>query len=141
MSRRIHTTSLQSSGIGGEVDGYFDRIIKYIPGDIVAAWAAISALVKGATDTPTGVLWLVLVLFAVLTPIWTLRQTRVPKAPPAILQAILSTTAFVVWVFALGDPFSALEFYRPVYGAIALIVFTVISGMIVPSDAITPSRS
>jgi hypothetical protein len=35
-------------------------------------------------------------------------------------------------VFGMGDPFTSLSFYHPIYGSLALIFFTLISGRIVP---------
>jgi hypothetical protein len=132
MSRRIQTTTLQATD-GGPVDTYFDRIIKYIPADIVSAWVAVTGIVKSANGIPTNaVLWICFVVGAVVTLVWTLEQTRVVGTPPAWLQAAVSTSAFVIWVFALGDPFSSLSFYNQVYGSLALIAFTLISGRIVP---------
>ena len=38
--RRIVSTQLQAAGASTRPDGFFDRIIKYIPSDIVAGWDA-----------------------------------------------------------------------------------------------------
>jgi hypothetical protein len=133
MSRRIRTTALESTGKGA-VDTYFDRVIKYIPTDIVSAWVAVTGIVKGAgAGVPTNaVLWGCFVFGALLTPFWTLKQTQMEGVPPAWLQASMGTVAFVVWVFAMGDPFTSLSFYHQLYGSLALIAFTLISGLIVP---------
>lgn len=42
----------------------------------------------------------------------------------AVGQVLISTIAFVVWVFAIGGPFASLDWYKPVYGGIALILVT-----------------
>jgi hypothetical protein len=67
-----------------------------------------------------------------LVPFWTLKQTHLEGAPPARVQASISTAAFVVWVFALGEPFDSFNFYHRVYGSLALIGFTLVVGLIVP---------
>ena len=54
--------------------------------------------------------------------------------PPAVTQIVVSTGAFVVWVFALGEPFSSLAFYRPVYGSLLLILYNIIIPLFNPSE-------
>ena len=39
-------------------------------------------------------------------------------------QITVSTIAFVVWVFALGGPFSHCAWYQPAYGALILPIYT-----------------
>lgn len=134
MSRRIRTVSPQSSQ-SSRPDTYFDRVIKYIPADIVGAWVAASGIVKGAQGVPAeSLLWIVFIFGAVLTPVWTLRQTNEPEQQPAYLQAGISTLAFFVWVFALGGPFAHFEFYHEAYGSLLLIGFTLAVGAIVPGS-------
>jgi len=133
MPRRIITTQYQSTA-GSAPDTYFDKIIKYIPTDIVAAWVAATGLVATAGNAvpATKLLWICLVVGIIFTPLWTLRQTRMPGVPPAYKQSVVSTCAFVVWVFALGGPFATLAFYHPVYGSLLLIAFTLAVGLIEP---------
>lgn len=138
MSRRVITTQLQAS-TGTRVDSYFDKLVKYIPTDIVGAWIAIIGLVKSADDIPqNALLWGLFVFFVLLTGLWTLRQTSEPKKPPARIQTLISTGAFIVWGFALGEPFSSLSWYHPVYGSIALIMYSLIVPLINPSESSKP---
>ncbi|MGG6242150.1 hypothetical protein ACQ4N7_26330 [Nodosilinea sp. AN01ver1] len=51
---------------------------------------------------------------------------------PAITQTAISTGAFIVWVFALGEPFSSLSFYRPLYGSLLLIFCTAFVALLDP---------
>jgi hypothetical protein len=133
MTRRVQTVQFEATGAGAVPDGYFDKIVKYIPADIVAAWVAISALVKGATGIPVDtVLWISFAVGLVLTAWWTWTQTSVPGQPPAVKQIIISTLAFAVWVFAIGAPFDTLGWYRTVYASILLIGYTLVIGKINP---------
>jgi hypothetical protein len=52
MGRRIITKQYQGIGSEQQIDTYTDRLIKYIPSDIVGAWVAASGLIIGATDVP-----------------------------------------------------------------------------------------
>jgi hypothetical protein len=62
MSRRIRTVALAGTQ-SGEVDTYFDRVIKYIPTDIVAAWVAADGIVASAQGVPTTIILWVIFLF------------------------------------------------------------------------------
>jgi uncharacterized membrane protein len=135
MGRRIVSQSLQSSGAEISVDQYFDRLLKYIPGDIVGAWVAAQGLIKSATDSPQVMLmWLTFFVGTVLTAVWTLKQTTEPRKQPAITQMLISTFAFIVWVIALGGPFESLSEYQPVYGSLLLIFYTLLIAIVVPPE-------
>ncbi len=134
MGRRIITTQLEANK-AIKIDGYFDKLIKYIPSEIVGAWISITGIIKSANDIPTNILlWILFIIFVILTAVWILKLTSESNKPPAITQTLISTGAFIVWVFALGDPFSSLTFYHPVYGSVMLIVYTLIVTLINPSE-------
>ncbi len=125
MGRRIITTELQAAGAGPELDTYFDKLIKYIPADVIAAWTVAMGLISGAENIPKDTIrWIVFVVCLIATALWTLRNTSETGKPPAITQTALSTIAFGVWVFALGGPFVALTWYAPVYGSLLLLAYT-----------------
>ena len=132
MPRRVISTAPQSTA-GTTVDTYTDKVVKYIPADVVAAWVTATGLIAGADASfpkPTA-LWGCFAFGVIVTPLWTLRQTRAPGLPPAYKQTIIATLAFIVWVFALvGGPFALLGFYHPIFGSLVLIGFTLIVGLI-----------
>ncbi|MGK7872878.1 MAG: hypothetical protein AB4426_06060 [Xenococcaceae cyanobacterium] len=133
MSRRIITKKLDTTGT--QVDTYFDRVIKYIPAEIIAAWTAAIGLVNSDPEAPKNtLLWGLFVIFLLLTAAWTLKQTTEKNKPPALTQTAISTGSFAVWVFALGDPFVTLAFYRPWYGSLALILYTLVVALINPPE-------
>lgn len=135
MGRRIISRRLESGTSKETVDGYQDRLLKYIPADINAAWLALTGIVKSATTIPQNtVLWILFVILLILTPIWTWHETKQPNKPIAKTQIAVSTGAFVVWAFALGEPFDRLSFYQPVYGSILLVLYTLIVAKFVPKE-------
>ncbi|PSB02775.1 hypothetical protein [Merismopedia glauca] len=137
MGRRIVTRQLESGTSKATVDGYQDRLLKYIPADINAAWIALSGIVKSTTTIPqNAVLWVLFVILLILTPIWIWIGTKESKKPVAKTQIVVSTVAFFIWVFALGEPFatSFKDFYQPVYGSLLLILYTLIVAKIVPTE-------
>ncbi len=137
MGRRVITSQMQSAGQpSGTVDTYTDKLIKYIPADIVAGWTAVSGLIAGRDADQQGtLLWVVFLVALVITPLWISRVTGRSGMKPATTQIVISTVAFVVWVFALGGPFAGLSWYDPVYGSLLLIGFTFIVPIINPNEA------
>lgn len=135
MGRRIITSQLEAKGQEVKIDGYFDKLLKYIPTEIVGGWIAITGVIKSASNIPTNmILWILLVIFTVLTAVYILKQTFEPKKPLAIKQTSISTIAFIVWVFALGEPFESLSFYNPVYGSVLLILFNLTIPLVNPDE-------
>jgi hypothetical protein len=136
MPRRIQRVTLEdTTGQQRPADAYFDRVVKYVPADVVGAWVAVTTLLKKAAGVPVEtVLWVCFAVGIVVTAIWTWRQTKTKNQAAPPIQILISTLAFVVWVFALGDPFASLSFYNRVYGSLALIGFTLISGAIIPAE-------
>lgn len=107
-------------------DSYLAKVVKYIPGEIVAAFVATEGILSSADVPKEAVMWIVVGLLVVLTPVWTLVATNAPGKPKPIFQAVAATFAFVVWVFALGGPFVFQPWYNPAYGSLALIFATLI---------------
>src|SRR3989441_7705480 len=78
----------------GEIDTYFDKVVKFIPADIVAAWVAVTGLVASAPDIPREtILWIAFAIGLILTAWWTGRQAAAPGRRPPVTQAIISTGA------------------------------------------------
>ena len=105
-------------------DGYFDRLFKYIPAELVAGYVFVLGVVKQLTNTGEIKVfqWSLFIVFCVLTPLYLWRVQKVKK----LQQHIISLLSFVVWVFALGGPFELSGWYNTVYGAILLPVFTLV---------------
>jgi len=138
MGRRIISKQLQTQQVKQvttpTLDGYFDRVVKYIPADIVGAWIVVkSATASASTEQVQRLaLWILFGVFLVLSGWWTWWQTRDNNMPPAKLQIAVSTSAFAVWVLAIGPPFDSLPLYEPWIGSVILVVFTLITGRIIP---------
>src|SRR5881227_2316530 len=137
MSRRIGVVwpKAQAAGVPPvDVDSYFDKVVKYIPADVVAAWVAVTGLVSSARDVPRqAILWVAFGIGLALTALWTWKQAAAPGQRPPLTQAIISTGAFAVWVFALGGPFQHVP-GPPVYGSLLLILYTLVVALIDPKE-------
>ena len=100
-----------------EADGYFDRLLKYIPTEIVTLYAGLAVMVDTAEPDRVILSWSLFFILLALTPIHLLylgvEQRR---------QLILSTACFVVWALALGyGPFADID---RMIGAVVLPIFS-----------------
>jgi hypothetical protein len=111
-------------------DNYLSRVLKYIPSEIVMAYISIDGMLRTCYDPNLWadrqmllmLLWIISAILTVLTPLWLWRVMRVRR----LSQLFISTISVPVWLFALGGPFSLLDWYRPALGAIALPLYTLI---------------
>ena len=121
-------------------DGYLERIAKYVPGEVLAFFIVINAILtqvvqtsgKGASMAGIPVMTVAQVAFFVcliLVPlfVWYVRE----KGDAWVINAVVSTLAFPFWAYALGaTAFS--EHWDGNLAAIMLATFTVVSGLISP---------
>lgn len=137
MSRRIIWSTYESSESDTKIDGYFDRLLKYIPADVVGLWLTGSGLIKTSPDdlSRVGLLWLLFILGLVFSFFWTRKQTAESHKPIAWRQIFLSCGSFFVWVFAIGGPFAELTFYKPLYGSLLLLIYTTAIPLLPPPPA------
>lgn len=103
-------------------DTYSDRLFKYIPAEIVAGYIFAAGMLENLAKSGEIRIfqWGLFLIFLIMTPLYLWRVQKVQKTS----QHIISALSFVVWVFALGGPFSLYSWYNPVYGAVLLPVFT-----------------
>jgi hypothetical protein len=109
----------------GQADDYYAKLLKYIPAEIVAAFVAIQGIITSNSQPAQWVYWVVFIVLLVMTPLYLWRVTNEPNKPVAAPQIVISTIGFAVWVFALGGPFSQYGWYKTLYGAVLLILYTV----------------
>lgn len=138
MSIRIRSTALQGAPAGGgqPPDGYFDKIVKSIPSQVIGFYTAAIVALGGAVGQKVDAtaanpkLWIPFVLGLILTPLLTWKQTLEPNTPPAYTQIIIATVSFVIWAFATGGPFAGLSFWDATIGGIVLGAYTLVLGVI-----------
>jgi hypothetical protein len=119
--------TLAAGGDGNvpNADEYSDRLIKYIPGEIVSVYLFVSGVLVTASGqiTPKTLNYLQWGLFAflfIMTPVYLSRVQAVKKKQ----QWAIVMISFVIWVFTLGGPFAQFSWYHPVYGAVLLPLYT-----------------
>lgn len=106
-------------------DDYRDRLIKYIPADVVAIYVSLLALIKTANPEKTPIVtieWAIFGIILVVSIPWQRRIVKIDKWQ----QVAIGSVAFVVWAISLGDPFATTwrTWYQPLYGSIILMLFT-----------------
>lgn len=135
MSRRINTVSLQAADgtTTHQGDSYTDRILKLIPGDVVAGWLAVISAAKAEPKLSNEeLLWAVFVGGLLFAAAWTWKQSSEPGKPKPYTQTAVSTAAFFVWAYTTGgaDPAWPGSIYNPLVGTVLLVGFTLLSGLV-----------
>lgn len=105
-----------------KADAYTDRLLKLIPGEIVALWVTLRGVLTAAGEVPPWLPWIALLALLALSPLYLRRLAKIEKW----LQVWLTTLAVLVWAYSLGLPFDKLPapYYMPIYPAILLPLFT-----------------
>lgn len=124
-------------------DGYLERVAKYVPGEVLAFFVAINAILNQVVQTSgkdalmagIPVMAVAQAMFFVclaLVPlfVWYVRE----KGDAWVINAVVSTVAFPFWAYAIGATAFA-EHWDGNLAAITLATFTVVSGLISPRNA------
>lgn len=142
MPRRIVTSVLQTAAHNTELDGYWDKVVKYIPADVVGAWLVASSIIKAANPRPGQVtLWVVFGVAVLICGMWNYKQVSRTGKQGAKLQTVISVGAFCIWVYALGGPFPAwVGFYKPLVGSLLLIAYSLLTALVSPDAVGSPKK-
>jgi len=121
-------------------DNYVERVAKYVPGEVLAFFIVVNAILnqavqtggKGAMMAGIPVMTVaqgVLIVSMVLVPlfVWYVRE----KGDAWVVNALVSTLAFPFWAYALGAT-AFVEHWDGNLAAIMLATFTIVSGLISP---------
>ena len=109
-------------------DSYSERLIKYIPADILAAYVAITGIAE-SNNPPLWLSWGVFGAMLALTPLYV---CYVKTAPAGFVSSkmfhwVTACLAFSAFVFSLGGPFAlTFDWYKPYLGSVVLILTTLI---------------
>lgn len=123
---RVYTARDAAMDSETKEDNYLAKVVKYIPGEITAAYVAAAGALETAKSTVPleTMLWVVGAVLFVLSPIWILVATAESNKPRPVFHAVAAPIAFAAWVFALGGPFAFQQWYVPVYGTLVLLLAT-----------------
>ncbi|MCW5824186.1 MAG: hypothetical protein KIT34_15380 [Cyanobacteria bacterium TGS_CYA1] len=108
---------------------YLAKIIRYVPGSIIAGYTSMFGLVTQAGPYQLYLSWAIFGFCLLLAPLYVM---FVPDSIPnnkdcsKRFHVVASFLSFAVWAFALGGPFASLSWYSSVYGSLALIAATLL---------------
>jgi hypothetical protein len=114
-------------------DDYRTKLLKYIPGEVVSLYVFLEAVIKTSGQSPNqaqGPYWFIFVVCLIFTPLYLWKIGKIHK----ILQLLISTVAFGIWIFALGGPFDNWEWYQghKIYPALILPIYTFLVALVDP---------
>ncbi len=126
-ARDARTEAARAAAPPAPEDGWLEKIVKYVPTEIVGAYIAIAAVLgepQGEADARA--LWIFFGVLLALTPPYTLIAAARPGLPRPTLQAVAATIAFAAWVAAMGGPFRTIQGYDSRYAVAVMIVVTLL---------------
>jgi len=126
-------------------------IVAYIPSEILVTYVALVAAIQSARSVGHTGEWIAFWLFLVLSPsvCWVLYATKLrhggsalplhPKVWPH-WPMVAATIAYAVWAYTLpATPFASFSWYQPAVGTVALLLVTMLLGLLAPM--FQPTRS
>jgi uncharacterized membrane protein YoaK (UPF0700 family) len=118
-------------------DGYIDRLLKYIPAEIIALYLGVTNAIPPPLKAHRTAVWIVTVISALCVPLYMYLSTRKPNQPALWSQIAISSVAFPLWVFAIGGPFALLPWYDNYrwVAAVTICFATFLFGLYVPAPA------
>ena len=129
-------------------DNYLERIAKYVPGEVLAFFIFVNAILDQAAKTggkaasmagipvstvAQGALGVCIILVPLF--VWYVRE----KGDAWLTNAFVSTLAFPFWAYALGAT-AFVDYWDGNLAAILLATFTVVSGLVSPRPRRPKSR-
>jgi hypothetical protein len=121
---------------GGKAE-YAERIAKYVPAEVIAAYLTLLPIVLGGSDPDTHrrtiLLAVIFGLGVLFTPayLWRFRAQGNAK----LYHFVISTLAFVIWAYSIPEGlFDDVGAYDKVIAPILLVVFTLVSGLFAPDQ-------
>lgn len=101
------------------VDSYFDRFIKLTPVESIMSFVVINNMLANSTVSSSSLIqWAIFILLVVFTAYWSWKNVE-----GFVPQVMVMTLGFIVWAFAIGGPFTLLDWYNPLYGSLLLLVY------------------
>jgi hypothetical protein len=128
---------LTSGETDTKVKDYFDRVAKYVPAEIVAAYTSANGI--AILSKHQAILFTAIFLICLVgTPIYITRFARTRKQ--RWYNGIIATVAFIVWAYATGlGLVKYMNWYDAPTASVILILFTVTSGFFFPKIWQDPS--
>jgi hypothetical protein len=128
VNRRIITEADAGPGAAQDVDGYFDRVLKCLPIEVIAVYTVVASAAEPAFKGRTLQWWLGMLLLGgtLAAPAYAWYALRVRRWA----QLGMLTLAFVVVVAAMGGWFGTLSWWNGFFPVLGTVAFGVAVAML-----------
>lgn len=114
---------------------YSDKLLKLIPGEVVAAYITINGIIPEDQPSAKWVSLIVAIILLLAIPLYLTKTLSVMN----MRQVYFTMGSFVIWLYSLGGPFkfwdkaTGIHFHIPYIGSILLILWTLLIPFAVPA--------
>ena len=106
-------------------DDFIGRVIKYIPAETVSVYVIIQKTLEQFNNTiPSIISWMLVAVIFIVNLFYLRNMQKIKR----LSQIFLSSIAFLIWAYTLGEPFKGIlgNNYQAIYSSIAVTLFTFI---------------
>jgi len=122
-----------TQGVGQQADSAAERIVKYIPAEVVAFYLAALGIIQTVPDDQAakknGAYLVALIVGLIAAPLYIAILGRKDQ-PGKWLMIGWSIPAFLVWAYNLGGMFKVWEIHEPWIGSLLLLTITLVAGLL-----------
>ncbi len=108
---------------GTDFQGYLDRLMKMIPGEVIGLYLVGSGFIP-SNQSLVLLIWSVICLGGVVAIKAYGTADRANQKPPDWVHVAISTVAFVIWVYSIGGPFAKYGVAVPYIGSLLVLAWT-----------------
>ena len=102
-------------------DGYWSKLVKMIPAEIIAFFMALNAISASFPEpVKTIAIWLSFAIVVVGGVVYLYKYNNVRKAG----QLIAMTIPLIIWIYVIGGPFTMFAWYHQGYGEFIGAIYT-----------------
>jgi hypothetical protein len=102
---------------------YLERLMKMIPAEVIGLYLVGIGIIPD--DQPVAMVFWAVVCLAGVVAIRALGTSdRAQNLPVDWIHVIISTVAFVIWVYTLGGPFAYYKVHIPYVGSLLVLAWT-----------------
>src|SRR3990172_7957413 len=122
---------------------YSDRLLKLIPGEVVAAYITIDGIIPPHTLAAKWVSLVVSLVLLIAIPLYLTKTLAVEN----LRQVVFTMASFLVWLYSLGGPFklwataTGIPLHVPYIGSILLILWTLLIPFAVSAPVARQARA
>jgi hypothetical protein len=140
MSRLVQAQPRGAKAFSGngakDIKDYLDRVARYVPAEILAAYLTLLPIVLGTTKTEpklrTGLLAIILFGLGLINFPYISRMAK--PGEPKLKQMIVSAVAFLAWTYSIGGFWTNLGLYHEAVAAILIVFVSLGSGLVIPYE-------